>query len=651
MKLKVKKHIAMLLSVCLILGTLVPIPVFGVNDPKVTISFTPEKLTQSDSVQRVAMTVSVEPAASMGANYEIVYDPALTYAGFESDTVKPDPVNDYGGTIEVSVTAKSGSVTELGTFYFDVPASRAGDEYEFKVRNVEVYNPTMYEADDISSVLEVSIGRTVAISGPASAFVGGTDDTVAYTINVTGDAYQSAELKLAYDTSLLEFDPNNNPETMSAANGIVTILEYGDTKTPSYTVKFRTKGAGTATTTLTSAAFGTSATAVDGNLTDATITKASVSTVINKAAFTVNLPDGVTGGDTVGYNQSYTFTLTDTEPSKYSYKVTATMGGQTVAVAENADGTYTIANVTGDLVITVVTTPKTYDITFVSDTVSVLPGAAKVTYGQDYSFEMPSETGCTLAITEATIGEKDYTCPAPVGRVVTIPGEAIVGDIEIRIERVSATVTVTGSGAADASYKDTAVIGDSYTLTLNKDASYNYTVTATMDGKTVALANLDNEYTISAVTGPIVFTIQKTINIKAEVNSYIAIDGSVVWLVKNRVNKLSDGVYTYNGTEMVWSEAYNAYCCLVISAAEPTVTDELLELTVGTTDVVKHSTDVNKSGKLDANDAQLVYDLYNGVYTDFSKVTMEKFLLADVNKDSVVNTNDAAAVISAILAK
>ena len=172
-----------------------------------------------------------------------------------------------------------------------------------------------------------------------------------------------------------------------------------------------------------------------------------------------------------------------------------------------------------------------------------------------------------------------------------------------------------------------------------------------MDGKPAALTNRDNEYTISMVTGPIVFTIQKAINIKAEVNSYITIEDSAVWLVKNRVNKLSDGVYTYDGTEMVWSEAYNAYCCLVISAAEPTVTDELLELTGGTADVVKSSTDVNKSGKLDTNDAQLVYDLYNGVYTDFSKVTMEKFLLADVNKDGMVNTNDAAAVISAILVK
>lgn len=60
---------------------------------------------------------------------------------------------------------------------------------------------------------------------------------------------------------------------------------------------------------------------------------------------------------------------------------------------------------------------------------------------------------------------------------------------------------------------------------------------------------------------------------------------------------------------------------------------------------------MNKSGKLDANDAQLVYDLYNGMYVDFTKVTMEKFLLADTNHDGVVNTTDAAAVIAAVRAQ
>ncbi|MDI9471377.1 MAG: hypothetical protein QM221_00465, partial [Bacillota bacterium] len=58
--------------------------------------------------------------------------------------------------------------------------------------------------------------------------------------------------------------------------------------------------------------------------------------------------------------------------------------------------------------------------------------------------------------------------------------------------------------------------------------------------------------------------------------------------------------------------------------------------------------DVNMSGLVDINDAQLVYDIYNGKYQDFTVVVMQKFLYADVNADKIVNVTDAAAVVAAI---
>ncbi|NLL22396.1 MAG: hypothetical protein GX260_01260 [Tissierellia bacterium] len=54
------------------------------------------------------------------------------------------------------------------------------------------------------------------------------------------------------------------------------------------------------------------------------------------------------------------------------------------------------------------------------------------------------------------------------------------------------------------------------------------------------------------------------------------------------------------------------------------------------------------SGLVDINDAQLVYDIYNGKYQDFTVVVMQKFLYADVNADKIVNVTDAAAVVAAI---
>ena len=60
--------------------------------------------------------------------------------------------------------------------------------------------------------------------------------------------------------------------------------------------------------------------------------------------------------------------------------------------------------------------------------------------------------------------------------------------------------------------------------------------------------------------------------------------------------------------------------------------------------------DVNESGKVDINDAQLVFDMYNNEYQDFSNATMLKFLKADVSGDKKIDVNDAVAIVTAILA-
>ena len=56
--------------------------------------------------------------------------------------------------------------------------------------------------------------------------------------------------------------------------------------------------------------------------------------------------------------------------------------------------------------------------------------------------------------------------------------------------------------------------------------------------------------------------------------------------------------------------------------------------------------DVNETGVVDINDAQLTYDIYTGKYTDFEKVSVRKFLRADTNADKVVNSADAVAVVA-----
>ena len=59
---------------------------------------------------------------------------------------------------------------------------------------------------------------------------------------------------------------------------------------------------------------------------------------------------------------------------------------------------------------------------------------------------------------------------------------------------------------------------------------------------------------------------------------------------------------------------------------------------------VSRNGDVNGNGTVNIVDAQVAYDLSNGVYADFTVLNMEGWLRADVNSDGVVDSADALAI-------
>ncbi len=71
----------------------------------------------------------------------------------------------------------------------------------------------------------------------------------------------------------------------------------------------------------------------------------------------------------------------------------------------------------------------------------------------------------------------------------------------------------------------------------------------------------------------------------------------------------------------------------------------------GTAAAVVYTGDVNATGKVDVNDAQLVYNIYNTEYASFDALSRAKFLAADVNGDHTVTVLDAAAVVNTVLGK
>lgn len=656
MKTCLKKQVSVLLCFFLLISILTPFPIHGEDDvPTATLS--PTYLIKSDQAQTVTMNVRL-PATTKCNKFSCNI---ITDNGIEIVSISEE-LTGTGTEISGSISTDdiSAEYTNMCTVTYRVPANTAGT-FTLGVEAVRLLNAqNKYYLEGGKALVTLTVynraadapaqGYTASLNGSTGALVG---EAVVYNIDVTGDSYAAAQITLEYDTQLLTFDEDKSADGASASGGVVTIVDYGMEKTTPkrYTVTFTAAKNGTAEVRLTSAAFGTSDTAVSGDLKPATITLDKVETVINKATLPVTLPENVQGETSVSYGSNYTFKPIFDEPDKYDYKVSATMDGTPVEVINHEDGTYSVASVTGDLVITITQTIKKYTVTFHSDSVKVpLPANEEVEHGATYTFTMPVETGYILNVTEVTIKEQAYEWSDPVDNKVTIPGTAVTGNIVIQIERVGATVTVGGSGKADMIYAQTADIGEDYTFTLKKAVGYDYNVAILMGGTTVTPVVSGDQYTIKNVNGPIVITVEKSINTEnTKVSEYIKLDGASVWLVEKQCAKLTDSVYLYNGTEMIWSEAYDAYCCLVISATEPEVNEETLTLATGTAETLNSSNDVNRTGKVDANDAQLVYDLYNKKYTDFSRVSMEKFLLADTNHDRAVTVTDTMAIVNEIV--
>ena len=195
-----------------------------------------------------------------------------------------------------------------------------------------------------------------------------------------------------------------------------------------------------------------------------------------------------------------------------------------------------------------------------------------------------------------------------------------------------------------------------FTFTVNKKDGFEYTVTATMGGKDATITEgADNTYTIANVTGDLVITIERksTLTMKVAVSEYVQMDNKTVFLVTVTGTPEEGKAYAYDGNVMYKTTAYgaNAYSWLVIVAKGQEFTADTAKANIteasATAEEMAPSCDVNETKTVDINDAQLVYDIYSGKYGDFEKVTVKKFLCADVNSDKIVNSTDAVAVVKA----
>ena len=221
-------------------------------------------------------------------------------------------------------------------------------------------------------------------------------------------------------------------------------------------------------------------------------------TVIVTRDYSVTLPEGFNGAATVGHGKDYTFTAQ--QDPHYDYSFTgSTMGGQSVSVSKNDDGSFTVSNVTGDLIIRSDRTPKTYTVTVTGTGAADATAAATAAYATDYTFTLNKAAGYDYTVAVTMGGQSCTPALAADGETYTIPGTSITGNIVIHVTKTvkipeNTTVSFTGNGSGDVAggMSQTGKTGEDFTFTINEKAGYTYTVK--LGGETLTKA--DGRYTI-----------------------------------------------------------------------------------------------------------------------------------------------------------
>lgn len=567
--------------------------------------------------------------------------------------------------------------------------------------NAEATLVVTEQGGSIITVPKTETGYTVSM-GADQQLVSGQRVRIPVTVassekNITG--FNAYDMTFTYDPTALTLNTKTGDAdnlTVEDNNGTVRVRRYGDAVPlgEALALDFTANKAASSTVTLTNAKFDLDANSINFDAPDAAISDAD--TVVNANNFTVTLPDAFTSDETrlVPNGGSFTFKPVD---SHYTYTFTVKMGDTvTEGLTFGANDTYTIENISGNVEVTCTgKTPKQYDVEYVffddKDPLlekDVTKGAEKATYLEDYSVTVTPRAGLSYAIhyeiRYPNGTRSDQVSLTPVANAdgtitYTIPGGKIDGTVYFLISADKVTgyaVLVTGNGAEDqAPGNGTSVPRDMpYYLKLNERENCTYTVTAyyqpidsitavNMPAKVRSLGN--GTYVVDptpytklsgyAPTWRLVVNVEK-VSQKAEevsVSRYLELNDKTMMLITVKGTPEGGKAFTYDGNTMYKVNAYGTdqYAWLVIVDKGQTLTQEeaAAKVAISAADNVVTITlgfDVNMTGKVDVNDAQLVYDMYNGTYSDFTQVSVEKFLRADVNATKVVDHTDAVAIVN-----
>ncbi len=683
-----KRTLSILLTIAMIIS-LIP-AVFAADVP--TMSTTVDK-TEVQPGDTITLTLSIDKTITNLNNWEwaIYFDkdayvktsgelePGCTTSIGSTAGMVGDNVDILGkNAVRVSALSPSGDPVTLNAGKIATVTFTATENITAENARIEVKTEALPDYDTLKDNDVKLTGNIIDVTVKSSEAKGytvsmGADKQVAsgqiVEIPVTIGNNDGKTTYSAYDMTF-SFDPAILTLNMEATNiegyrvipgsGTVRIVRYGKAAElgDALTLNFTAAGQGQSAVKVTAAYVDTNTNAIELDAPAAIVLKDT--TTITVSGYTVSLPDDFTRTDAEGsvIEAGGNLTFVPKDPN-YDYTVTVTVGGETVTPTIDANGTYTVPNVNGNVVVTSSKTAKTFNVTLGDDTT----GEATATYMKDYTFKLTPATGYTYNMT-VTIGGKACTGFAAQKNddgttTYTIPGADVTGDIVINSNKQvkpleTYQVSFAGNGAGEATGESTVQEKANYTFTVAKQENFEYTITATMGGKDVTVTEgANNTYTISNVTGDLVITIEKksTLTMEVAVSEYVQMDNKTVFLVTVTGTPEEGKAFAYGDNVMYKTTAYgeNVYSWLVIvdkgEAFDKAMAEANITQASATAEEVKQSYDVNETNLVDINDAQLTYDIYSGKYTDFEKVSVRKFLRADVNLDKAVNSADAVAVV------
>lgn len=611
----------------------------------------------------------------------------------EDETIADNYIRNLSGEF-ARVTFKVSEYAGRMTLACKLDVYAWDSDYEYAVDSTKNYSLSVQ-----GTASPTATGYTVSM-GADQQLVSGQKVRIPVTVassekKITG--FNAYDMTFTYDPAALTLNTASDAAanlTVEDNNGTVRVRRYGETAPlgEALTLDFTAKKGATSTVTLTEAKFDLDANSINFDAPDATITDAA--TVVNANNFTVTLPDDFTSdAETrlVPAGGSFTFKPVD---SHYTYTFTVKMGDTVKdGLTFGADDAYTVSGVNGNVKVTVTSkTPKQYDVTYkykrdnvTVDTMDeVIVGPAKATYNEDYSFSIRPRSDTVYSV-RVILGEgkssDDEKFPKKTSNAdgtmsFTLDKYYVKQKFRVYVEATSGKscdVEFKGNGAEDVDPSASNVVGqlNPYYFKLNKRQNCDYTITAiyrphggmlAVSRKMNVIETSDGQYMIPAPESllnsdrwTLEITITKVSHNAEEVDvtTYLNLDGKTMMLVTVKGTPENGSAFTYDGNTMYKVEGYGTdwYAWLVILEKDQTLTkeDAAAKVAVSAADnvvTIANGYDVNMTGVVDINDAQLVYDIYNGTYGDFGKVSMEKFLRADVNASKNVDSADAVAIVS-----